>query len=158
MDAFLRDSLGGNSIPFQCNEVKFKAMLSGTAFPGSSPSHCDCHNSCSSFGDYSGIWGHRAMREPHRCLWSCATRPTCKTQKGAGKGGLVTPVQAEQAGQEVILGSKQLVRVVRGQQVGDGVIKGSLCKAAKWCSYCILHRGDETEPKQGWRGLLVSNS
>lgn len=54
----------------------------------------------------------------------------------------------------MILGSKQLVRVVRGQRVGGGVIRRSLCKTAKWCSYCILHSGDKTEPTQGWgRGV-----
>ena len=38
MNAFLKDCLGCNSIPFQFNEVNLNMMISGTDLPGSSPS------------------------------------------------------------------------------------------------------------------------
>lgn len=38
INAFLKDCLGCNAIPFKFNEVKLNMMISGTDVPGSSPS------------------------------------------------------------------------------------------------------------------------
>jgi len=104
VNAFLKDCLGCNSIPFQFNEVKFNKTISGTSPPRSSPSPLSVTTPAAA----SEIIQASGDPRPQRCLWFCITQPRCKlaeaTPEAIGKGGLVPSLQVQRAGQEEILG------------------------------------------------------